>query len=93
MTCFKAGFALTSHTACGILPSMTTTMPTTRDYLTELLTTYWFAPPVALWRAVELRVAAEERYERPLLDLGLVVTQRHATAKVQQLVNLLRLFS
>jgi SAM-dependent methyltransferase len=42
----------------------------TRDYLTELLTTYWFAPPVALWRAVELRVAAEETYERPLLDLG-----------------------
>jgi SAM-dependent methyltransferase len=42
----------------------------TRDYLTELLTTYWFAPPVALWRAVELRVAAQERYERPLLDLG-----------------------
>lgn len=42
----------------------------TRNYLTELLTTYWFAPPVALWRAVELRVAAEEQYERPLLDLG-----------------------
>ncbi len=42
----------------------------TRDYLTELLTTYWFAPPVGLWRAVELRMAAEERYERPLLDLG-----------------------
>lgn len=42
----------------------------TPDYLTELLTTYWFAPPVALWRAVELRVAAEEQYERPLLDLG-----------------------
>lgn len=42
----------------------------TRDYLTDLLSTYWFAPPVALWRAVELRVAAEERYERPLLDLG-----------------------
>jgi SAM-dependent methyltransferase len=42
----------------------------TRDYLTELLTAYWFAPPVALWRAVELRVVAEERYERPLLDLG-----------------------
>jgi len=41
-----------------------------RDYLTELLETYWFAPPVALWRAVELRVAAEERYDRPLLDLG-----------------------
>jgi SAM-dependent methyltransferase len=42
----------------------------TQDYLTELLTAYWFAPPVGLWRAVELRVAAEEQYERPLLDLG-----------------------
>ena len=42
----------------------------TQDYLTELLTAYWFAPPVALWRAIELRVAAEERYVRPLLDLG-----------------------
>jgi SAM-dependent methyltransferase len=42
----------------------------TRDYLTDLLSAYWFAPPVALWRAVELRVAAEEWYERPLLDLG-----------------------
>ncbi len=42
----------------------------TRDYLTELLTIYWFAPPVALWRAVELRVAADEQYECPLLDLG-----------------------
>ncbi len=42
----------------------------TKDFLTELLETYWFAPPVALWRAVELRVAAEEQYERPLLDLG-----------------------
>jgi SAM-dependent methyltransferase len=41
-----------------------------RDYLTRLLTAYWFAPPVGLWRAVELRVAAEEQYEPPLLDLG-----------------------
>ncbi len=41
-----------------------------RDWLTELLKIYWFAPPVALWRAVELRVAAEETYPRPLLDLG-----------------------
>lgn len=40
------------------------------DYFTESLKAYWFAPPVALWRAVELRVAAEERYEPPLLDLG-----------------------
>lgn len=41
-----------------------------RDFLTELLAAYWFAPPVALWRAVELRTAAEETYHRPLLDLG-----------------------
>jgi len=41
-----------------------------RDFLTELLSVYWFAPPVALWRAVELRAAAQERYPRPLLDLG-----------------------
>jgi len=40
------------------------------DYFTESLESYWFAPPVALWRAVELRVAAEEQYEAPLLDLG-----------------------
>lgn len=40
------------------------------DYLTELLNRYWFAPPVALWRAIELRTAAQERYEFPLLDLG-----------------------
>jgi len=41
-----------------------------RDYLTKLLDLYWFAPPVALWRAVELRAVAEEEYEAPLLDLG-----------------------
>ncbi len=40
------------------------------DYLTELLKLYWFAPPVALWRAVELRTAAAQQYARPLLDLG-----------------------
>ncbi len=40
------------------------------DYLTDSLEAYWFAPPVALWRAVELRVAAEEEYQSPLLDLG-----------------------
>ncbi len=40
------------------------------DYLTKLLTAYWFAPPVALWRAVELRAAAQEEYIAPMLDLG-----------------------
>ncbi|MGD2144264.1 MAG: class I SAM-dependent methyltransferase [Anaerolineae bacterium] len=41
-----------------------------RDYLVELLNAYWFAPPVALWRAIEVRTAAEHHYEHPLLDLG-----------------------
>ncbi|HEY72534.1 MAG TPA: class I SAM-dependent methyltransferase [Thermoflexia bacterium] len=40
------------------------------DYLTDSLNAYWFAPPVALWRAIELRVAAEEEYDSPMLDLG-----------------------
>ncbi len=41
-----------------------------RDYLTLLLNQYWFAPPVALWRAVELRTLAQEDFPRPILDLG-----------------------
>jgi len=41
-----------------------------RDYLTLLLHQYWFAPPVALWRAVELRTLAAEAFPRPILDLG-----------------------
>ncbi len=44
----------------------------TRDYLVELLNAYWFAPPVALWRAVEIRAVAEAygEVEHPLLDVG-----------------------
>ncbi|MEJ5311861.1 MAG: class I SAM-dependent methyltransferase [Anaerolineae bacterium] len=41
-----------------------------RDYLTLALEQYWFAPPVALWRAIELRVLAAETFPRPVLDLG-----------------------
>jgi SAM-dependent methyltransferase len=41
-----------------------------RDYLTLLLDQYWFAPPVALWRAMELRTLAAERFPRPILDVG-----------------------
>ncbi len=41
-----------------------------RDYLTLLLDQYWFAPPVALWRAIELRTLAAEGFPRPILDLG-----------------------
>jgi SAM-dependent methyltransferase len=42
----------------------------TRDYLTLLLDQYWFAPPVALWRAIELRTLAVEAFPRPILDVG-----------------------
>ncbi|HET91295.1 MAG TPA: class I SAM-dependent methyltransferase [Chloroflexi bacterium] len=45
-------------------------MVSKQDYLAALLRAYWFAPPVALWRAVELRTAAAEQYHRPLLDFG-----------------------
>lgn len=41
-----------------------------RDFLAELLDRYWFAPSVGLWRAVEIRTAAEEKYAPPILDLG-----------------------
>ncbi len=41
-----------------------------RDYLTLLLDQYWFAPPVALWRAIELRTLVAEEFPRPILDLG-----------------------
>lgn len=42
----------------------------TRDYLTRLLRQYWFAPPVALWRAIEMRILARETFPPPILDLG-----------------------
>ena len=41
-----------------------------RDYLTLALNQYWFAPPVALWRAIELRVLAAATFAPPILDLG-----------------------
>jgi len=41
-----------------------------KDYLSAALKAYWFAPPVALWRAIEMRMLAEEEYEAPMLDLG-----------------------
>jgi len=43
---------------------------TSRDFLVELLGAYWFAPPVALWRAIELRAIDALDYDHPLLDLG-----------------------
>ncbi|MGD2146981.1 MAG: class I SAM-dependent methyltransferase [Anaerolineae bacterium] len=41
-----------------------------QDYLKTLLKSYWFAPPVALWRAIELRVVGQHCWSRPVLDLG-----------------------
>ncbi|MCX7682155.1 MAG: class I SAM-dependent methyltransferase [Anaerolineae bacterium] len=49
---------------------MMCTMAQPGDCFIETLKAYWFAPPVALWRAVELRTAAREHYAFPLLDLG-----------------------
>ena len=40
------------------------------DLLRTFLALYWFAPPVALWRAVEARVVARQRFLAPLLDFG-----------------------
>ena len=46
-------------------------IPTQRiDLLQAFLKVYWFAPPVALWRAVEARAVAQQQFCAPLLDLG-----------------------
>lgn len=44
------------------------TQPT--DLLKTFLELYWFAPPVALWRAVEARAVARQRFYAPMLDFG-----------------------
>ena len=44
------------------------TQPT--DWLQNFLDLYWFAPPVALWRAVEARIVARQKFVAPMLDLG-----------------------
>jgi ubiquinone/menaquinone biosynthesis C-methylase UbiE len=40
------------------------------DLLRTFLELYWFAPPVALWRAIEARAVARRRFNAPMLDLG-----------------------
>ena len=40
------------------------------DLLQAFLKLYWFAPPVALWRAVEARAVAQQQFYEPMLDLG-----------------------
>jgi ubiquinone/menaquinone biosynthesis C-methylase UbiE len=41
-----------------------------RDFLAEFLKRYWFAPPVALWRAIEARALASLNFPAPMLDFG-----------------------
>ncbi len=43
---------------------------TDADFLTEMLRRYWFAPPVALWRAVEARALSQLHFPAPMLDFG-----------------------
>ncbi|MCG2796038.1 MAG: class I SAM-dependent methyltransferase [Actinomycetia bacterium] len=40
------------------------------DFLRETVRRFYYVPPYALWRAVELRLFSEERFEKPILDLG-----------------------
>ena len=40
------------------------------DLLQAFLQLYWFAPPVALWRAVEARAVARQHFCAPMLDFG-----------------------
>jgi ubiquinone/menaquinone biosynthesis C-methylase UbiE len=40
------------------------------DLLQSFLKLYWFAPPVALWRAVEARAVSRQGFNAPMLDLG-----------------------
>ncbi|PJF47452.1 MAG: class I SAM-dependent methyltransferase [Chloroflexi bacterium] len=41
-----------------------------RDFLSHLLRRYWFAPPVALWRAIEARALSALDFPAPMLDFG-----------------------
>jgi SAM-dependent methyltransferase len=45
-------------------------LPQPTDLLQAFLKLYWFAPPVALWRAVEARAVARQHFDAPMLDLG-----------------------
>jgi SAM-dependent methyltransferase len=41
-----------------------------KDYLSDFLQRYWFAPPVALWRSVEAKTLATLDFPKPMLDFG-----------------------
>lgn len=40
------------------------------DFLSDFLQRYWFAPPVALWRAIEARALSALDFPAPMLDFG-----------------------
>ncbi|MBX7214261.1 MAG: class I SAM-dependent methyltransferase [Thermoflexales bacterium] len=41
-----------------------------RNYLDAFLESYWFAPPVALWRSIEAKALSEIDFPGPMLDFG-----------------------
>lgn len=41
-----------------------------KDFLSDFLHRYWFAPPVALWRSIEAKVLSTLDFPAPLLDFG-----------------------
>ena len=41
-----------------------------KDYLSDFLQRYWFAPPVALWRSIEAHALSTLDFPAPLLDFG-----------------------
>lgn len=41
-----------------------------KDYLSDFLERYWFAPPVALWRAIEAKALSTTDFPAPMLDFG-----------------------
>lgn len=45
-------------------------LPQDTDLLETFLKFYWFAPPEALWRAVEARAVTQASFHAPMLDLG-----------------------
>lgn len=41
-----------------------------KDFLSDFLYRYWFAPPVALWRSIEAKALSTLEFPSPMLDFG-----------------------
>lgn len=41
-----------------------------KDFLSDFLRRYWFAPPVALWRSIEAKALSTLDFPAPMLDFG-----------------------